>query len=352
VLPHRGGGAEKYIDMLERLPGYTHERFYLSADRMPGTAIRSIPRRGPRLLGRARAADLIHCHGDSASVIALPLMWTRPAVMTTHGLHMLRRAQGLGGLAIRAGMVTVGRSCRTLICTSPSECDELAQILRPTDRPKLRVIDNGVDPPRPISTEARTALRDSLKADSSTVLGLFVGELEPRKGPLTAARAAVEARRRGAPFVLALAGDGSQAPALRALAGEGVLALGHRSDVELLMSAADVFVQPSEREGASYALLEAMGHGLAVVASNGAGNPEAVGDTGLLVELGDSEALTDALLRLSSEPELRASLGGQAAARAAEMFTAARFLEETEAIYRAALAGVREPARASGGARA
>ena len=77
MLPHRGGGAENYIDMLERLPGFTHERFYLSADRAPATAIVSIPRRFITLARRVRAADLVHCHGDRDRV-ALPMLRSRP----------------------------------------------------------------------------------------------------------------------------------------------------------------------------------------------------------------------------------------------------------------------------------
>lgn len=338
--------------MLERLPGFTHERFYLSADRAPATAIVSIPRRYIALARRVRAADLVHCHGETATAITLPLLWARPAVMTTHGLHLLRRARGVGRAAIKTAVVAVGRVCRTLICTSRSERDELARLLRERDRDKLRVIDNGVDPPRRISAVERTSIRERLGAGPDTVLGLFVGELEPRKGPLIAAEAAIEARGRGADFVLAVAGDGSQAPKLRSMAGEGVLPLGHRPDAKLLMAAADVFVQPSEREGVSYALLEAMAQGLAVVASDGAGNPEAIGDAGLRFEVGDPDGLTRALVLLSDDPALRASLGARAAARVAERFTAAEFVERVGAVYRDALAGLRGPDQAAVGARA
>ncbi len=94
VLPHPGGGAETYIGMLERLPGFTHQRFYLSSGRSPARALTSIPARWPRLAARVRATDLVHTHGDVASTIALPLVRERPAVVTTHGLHLVRRAQG------------------------------------------------------------------------------------------------------------------------------------------------------------------------------------------------------------------------------------------------------------------
>ena len=77
VLPHRGGGAESYIDMLERAPGFVHERFYLSSGRTPAEALASVPFRWPRLAARLRAVDLVHCHGDAASTISLPLLAVR-----------------------------------------------------------------------------------------------------------------------------------------------------------------------------------------------------------------------------------------------------------------------------------
>src|ERR687890_45365 len=101
ILPHRGGGAETYIDLLERLPDVAHARLALSASRTPGGAARSVPRRYGTLARAARAADVVHVHGDAAAILALPL---RPAVFTTHGLHLLRRAPGVTGAAVRAGV--------------------------------------------------------------------------------------------------------------------------------------------------------------------------------------------------------------------------------------------------------
>src|SRR5437588_1145526 len=94
VLPHQGGGAETYIDMLERLPDLEHRRFFLSSGRTPSSAVFSVPLRWPRLAGAARAADVIHCHGDVASVITLPILRMRPATITSQGLHLLRRVEG------------------------------------------------------------------------------------------------------------------------------------------------------------------------------------------------------------------------------------------------------------------
>ncbi len=349
VLPHAGGGAETYLDVLERTAGFTHERFYLSRDRTPLGALASIPVRWPRLAARLRRADLLHTHGDVATVLVLPLLRTRPTVMTTHGLHLLRRTSGPQHAALSRALAVAIGAARRVICTSGAERDDLVAVVRSADRWKLTVIFNGIDRPAPLGADRGPSLRDELGIGAETVLGLFVGQLEPRKAPLPAARAATRARAAGAPFVLALAGDGPQAPSLRGLAGDAVKPLGFRSDLERLLAGADVFVAPSEREGMSLALLAAMAHGLAVVASDGPGNPEAVGDSALLFPTGDESALAAALTRLCADPERRRSLGASARARALDTFGAERFVAATEAVYLTALEPLTAPARAGGG---
>jgi glycosyltransferase involved in cell wall biosynthesis len=333
VLPHRGGGAETYIDMLERLPGFEHERVYLSAGRTPASAVISIPAGWPKLAAAMRSADLLHAHGDVASAIALSRRSANPAVMTTHGLHMLRRSRGPAKALMHRTTRLVARRCRAVCCTSASERDELAQILARPDRAKLRLIHNGIDPLPRVSELERISLRNALGVEADAVVALFVGQLEPRKAPLIAVHAARQARVAGTPIVLVVAGDGPQFRQLQALAGDGVRVLGYRSDLHRVFSAADIFVQPSEREGLSFALLEAMSHGLPVVAADGSGNDEAVGEGGVLFRRGDVNALAAALTRLSSDPRLREDLGSRSRARVLDQFGAERFLAHTEEMY-------------------
>lgn len=344
VLPHPGGGAETYIDLLERIQGYNHERMYLSAGRRPHEAIGSLPTRWPRIAASARGAELIHCHGDIAGVLGLPLLRYRPAVLTTHGLHLIRRIRNPGRMVMNAATATVVASCRSVICTSASERDELAMVTHSRDLAKLRVIHNGIDPPAAANQSQRASTRAAMGIGPDVVLGLFVGALEARKAPLLAASAARDTHAAGVPFVLAVAGDGPQACQLQALEGDAVKVLGHRSDVPRLLAAADVFVQPSEREGMSFALLEAMAHGVAVIAADIAGNTEAVGDAGVCFRPGERQALTAAMVRLSSDRGLRASLGATAREKALGEFSAAACIAATEAVYEDA---VKEPARAA-----
>jgi glycosyltransferase involved in cell wall biosynthesis len=108
--------------------------------------------------------------------------------------------------------------------------------------------------------------------------------------------------------------------------------------MDRLLAAADVFVLPSRREGLSYAVLEAMGRGLAVVVSDGPGNPEAVGSAGVVVRGGDVDGFARALARLASDPAERARLGSLARRRVAEEFGAEEMIRRTRELYDEVLA--------------
>ncbi len=152
---------------------------------------------------------------------------------------------------------------------------------------------------------------------------LAVGRLVEKKGYPVLLDALGRLAGDGLGFTCRIVGAGPLRPALEAEAAR----LGIGGQVELVGAltqeeiagcyrAADVFVQASvvvatgDRDGIPNALLEAMASGLAVVASEVAGLPEAVAPgCGLLVPPGDAGALAGALARLAADGRLRASLG-------------------------------------------
>ncbi len=186
---------------------------------------------------------------------------------------------------------------------------------------KLRVIHCGVDPRR---------LGRAGEVASPTLEILCVAALRTVKGHRHLLEACRQLQSSGVPFRCHLVGGGPLARELRAeieRAGLGAQVLLHgplpREAVLERMRAAHVLVQPSvvdragRREGIPVTLMEAMGCGLAVVASRLSGIPELIEDgrSGLLVPPGDARALADALARLRAAPELRAELGRNARAR-------------------------------------
>jgi glycosyltransferase involved in cell wall biosynthesis len=163
---------------------------------------------------------------------------------------------------------------------------------------------------------------------------LTVGRLAPEKGHATLLAALGMLARAGHPFTADLIGDGALAERLRASArraglGERVAfrgALPH-GDVLRAYGGADVLVLPSRWEGCPNAVLEAMAHGLPVVATAVGGVPELVEHevSGLLVPPEDPAALADALARMLGDAELRAAMGRAGRSRAAMFAPGPRF---------------------------
>jgi glycosyltransferase involved in cell wall biosynthesis len=93
-------------------------------------------------------------------------------------------------------------------------------------------------------------------------------------------------------------------------------------EVAGLLAASQVLVLPSLHEGQPMAVLEAMAHGLCVVATDVGGIPDLVedGTSGLLVPPGDVDRLTDALRRVVTDDTLRNRLADAAHVRATENF--------------------------------
>ncbi len=104
---------------------------------------------------------------------------------------------------------------------------------------------------------------------------------------------------------------------------------------------ADIFVFPTLAEGYGLAALEAMAHGLAVVASRIGALPEIVaeGESGFLVSPGKSQALADRLRDLIDNPRLCREMGEAGRQRALTLFSVERRNALLAEVYQAAVRG-------------
>jgi glycosyltransferase involved in cell wall biosynthesis len=107
-----------------------------------------------------------------------------------------------------------------------------------------------------------------------------------------------------------------------------------------------VFTLPSRAEGLPVGMLEAMAHAMPVVVSRIGGVPDALahGVEGLIVPVGDADALARALCELLDDPERRRRMGAAGRARAVAEFDRAAVIARLDALY-AGLAAAHAPDR-------
>ncbi len=195
---------------------------------------------------------------------------------------------------------------------------------------KLLHICNGVDTQRfAPAAGGRTTIPGCPFAGDGVMLIGTVGRMHGVKDQLTLVRAFLRLREqdpeRAACARLVLVGEGplrAEAAELLAAAGAAGAAWlpGERADIPAVLQGLDVFVLPSQAEGISNTILEAMATGLPVVATAVGGNTELVadGECGRLVPPSAPEAMATALAAyLSDRATLRAH--GLAARRRAEI---------------------------------
>jgi glycosyltransferase involved in cell wall biosynthesis len=98
---------------------------------------------------------------------------------------------------------------------------------------------------------------------------------------------------------------------------------------------ATIFVIPSFSDAFPLTVVEAMGAGLPVVGSAVGGIPEAVidGETGLLVEPDDADALAEALRRVLVDRELRVRMAAAGRARVLRMFSWSAISAQVSGVY-------------------
>jgi glycosyltransferase involved in cell wall biosynthesis len=331
VLPHTGGGGDTYVDVLSEMRGYGFRRVYVTPKRKPGVGQVVA---GLLDLSRVlRGYDLVHIHGEATASLFLPLLAARPSVATLHGLHLLRRVSGLRrqGAALNARAIL--RAASRTICVSNAEREELASVVGRSAISRAVVVHNGAHIARPATDAARAAVRRELGIRDTGPIGIWVGSLDERRDPLVVVRAAMRTST-----ALLIVGDGPLRPEVERAARPPVHLLGQRNDVPRLLAAADFFVLMSEREGFSFALLEAMAHGLPTIVADVPENIEAIGESGLAVPYGNESALMAALRVLTDDHARRADLGRLARSRVVERFAADEMVAQTRAVYEGVLA--------------
>lgn len=285
----------------------------------------------PRRL-RALRPDLTHLHAPYpvGELAQLSAGNGRPYILTYHAeaTHPLQR---LLMLAYAPLFQRVLRGAARVLATSPNYVRTSPYLSALGDR--VTIVPLGSDPQR---------FRPRPRAGNEPFTLLYVGVLRHYKGvdDLIRALALLPEQTR-----LIIGGDGPlhaewQVLCARLKLGARVTFLGRVPDEDLprLYQTADVFVLPAINRAEAFGtvLVEAMLSGLPCVTTEvGSGTSYVVEDgvTGFVVPPRAPAALAGALMRLRSDPTLRAQFGAAGRARALRLFTLDRMLAQVEAVY-------------------
>ncbi|MFO7906551.1 MAG: glycosyltransferase family 4 protein [Planctomycetota bacterium] len=195
--------------------------------------------------------------------------------------------------------------------------------------------------PAPSGVPSRGELLAELGLPENARLIGAVGRLWPQKGYKDLIWAAELLKVVRQDSHLLIIGDGPQRMTLlrwrdSLRIADRVHFLGERDDVSALLPHLSVFWIGSQYEGQSNAVMEAMAHGLPVVASDIPGNRDLVIDqrTGYLFPVGDRAALARLTQRLLDNPRLAQSMGTAGRARIAENFSVRQMIDRHVTLYK------------------
>ncbi len=161
-----------------------------------------------------------------------------------------------------------------------------------------------------------------------TVFG-YAARVEKGKGPMVLVDALAKLNGDRPSVIARIAGTGPQLPEVKARIRELALSdafefVGQYSEPlgrTAFMESLDVFVLPSFAEGTPNGVIEAMAHGVPIIATTVGGIPDIVDtQSGILVPPGDADALADAMTALARDPARRKQMGAAARHRYEQLF--------------------------------
>ena len=313
--------------------------------RYPAFSLR-LGREAARLV-RAGEVDVVDAQGLTAlgygRLRAQDASLRAPLVMNPQGMeeHQTRGLKRLALTRLRSLSREAARLADRVVATDEATRADVPRLLG-VRAERVVVLPNGIDPEeiaaatppdaRAFAEAAVPGLRDA------DLILLSVGRLEPYKGFGDVAAALGRLHAQGAlgerwMWLVAGAGDAPRLGAIQPF----VRVLGRVQDALLhaLYERADLFVHATRFEGSSLVTLEAMAHGLPVVATRAGGIPDKVaeGETGQLVEPADVHALAVAIGAMARSPEVRRNMGEAGRTRALERFAWPALVGRQIALY-------------------
>ncbi len=184
--------------------------------------------------------------------------------------------------------------------------------------------------------------QESYGLSKTTLQCAFIGRVTQIKRPDRFLDVVSEIKKRGVHLEFFMAGDGELLDSCRERIVREQLpvkVLGWQSDIEKVLSAADIVVLTSDNEGTPLSLIQAGMAGLPVVTTRVGSVPEVVidGTTGIITSL-DVQEIADALEKLANNSDLRDRIGAAAKEFTLANFGVKRLVHDHEGLYKQLLA--------------
>ena len=292
-----------------------------------------------RHLIREQNIDLVHTHGVRANLVARMAGRAEniPVVTTFHSVLRYDYASATEAMVARVLTRLTNNRTDRFIAISGAVKEDLAAMGVAPDR--IEVIYNGLDVSLLAPGDSTDEVRKKLGILPDQRVVAMVGRLHAVKGHIFLLQAAQRIVTQHHDVVFLLVGEGPERGFIEktiqelGLAGK-VIMTGFYPNISELYPVMDILCLPSLMEGMGLVLLEAMYFGVPVVATQVGGIPEVIidGESGLLVDPGNSRALAMAITWLLDSPDLQRRLitGGR---KRAEKFTVENMVRHTERVY-------------------
>ncbi len=211
--------------------------------------------------------------------------------------------------------------------------------LKPHD---VEVMHNGIDIEKWSVAGAQPVFKSELGLSDNHLLVGTVARITYDKDLPTFFAVAREVSARIPEAVFVIVGDGYGDELVRAQEdidrmglSQVVKLTGHRNDLKDIYASFDVFLMTSLTEGMPNTVLEAMALELPVISTNVGGLPELVseGESGLLFPVGDVDALSEAVVKLLTDEDLRKKFSSAARQRIEQYFDFLNRVKDLEDVY-------------------
>jgi glycosyltransferase involved in cell wall biosynthesis len=240
----------------------------------------------------------------------------------------------------RSSLKFIKNRTSVMICVSESTKNDCIKLLNIPEK-RLRVIPLSADEQyKPLKNKKQ--IHDELKQEYNIDFPfiLFVGTLEKRKNVPTLLKSFYKLKKSKVEHKLVVVGGkGWKYTKIFDLIEElnlknEVIFTDYVSDKYLvkLYNAADLFVYPSLYEGFGLPPLEAMACGCPVITSNTSSLPEVVGDAGIMINPNDIDGLTESMLKILTDNQLREEMSRKSLERA-KIFSWKKTAKETWKVY-------------------